>query len=141
MTAIVPLAIPLKMSEPITYMPGHRDGDGRARDEHRAPGGAGGALERLVRGHAALALLARADHVEERVVDADGHADQEDDRLDAVVERERLADRPEQAERGDDGGQREQHRHERGDDRAEREQQDEQRHRHREQLGAVAGRG
>ena len=84
-----------------------------------------------------MALLARADHVEERVVDADGHTDQEDDRLDAVVEREGLADRPEQAESGGDGGQREQHRHERGDDRAEREQQDEQRDRDREQLGAV----
>ena len=76
-----------------------------------------------------MALLARADHVEERVVDADGHADQQDDRLDAVVERKRLADRPEQAERRGDRGQREQHRDERRDDRAERKQQDQQRHR------------
>ena len=49
MTAIVPLAIPLKMSEPIDVLAGHRDRDGGAGDQHGAAGGARGALERLVR--------------------------------------------------------------------------------------------
>ena len=75
--------------------------------------------------------------VEERVVDADRHADQDDDDLRRVVDRKHLADRPEQAERGGDRGQREHDRDDGGEDRAEREEQDEQRHRDREQLGAV----
>ena len=116
---------------------GHGDRDGAAGDEHRAAGGAGGARERLVRGRAALPLLAGADDVEERVVDADGHADQEHDRLDGVVEREGLADRAEQAEGGRDRRQREQHRHERGDDRAEGKEEHEQRHGHGQELRAV----
>ena len=115
----------------------HGDRDGRARDEDRAARRARGALERLVRRQAAMPLFARADHVEERVVDPDGHADQQHHRLDAVVDREDLADRAEQPERRGDRGEREQDRHERGDDRAEREQQDDQRDRDREQLGAM----
>ena len=119
------------------YMPGHRDCDRRARDDHRAARRAGRALERLVRGQAAAPLLARANDVEERVVDADGHADQHDHGLRRVVEREHLADRSEQAERGGDSCQREQHRNERRDDGAEREQKHEQRDRDREELGAL----
>ena len=116
-TAIVPLAMPVEDVGADHEHAGHRDHDGRARDEDRAARGAGRPLERLVRRQAAMPLLARADDVEERVVDADGHPDQEHDRLDAVVEREDLADRAEQAERRDHGGQREQDRHERRDDR------------------------
>jgi hypothetical protein len=83
-----------------------------------------------VRQQAATAFLARADHVEQRVIHADGQADQEHHRLDAVIERERLADRSEQAEPGDDRGQPKQDRHERRDAGAEREQEHEQCHRH-----------
>ena len=127
-TAIVPAAIPVKMAEPIDELAGHRGRDGRAGDYHRATGGAGRALEGLVRADAAPPFLARADHVEERVVDAYGHADQQHNGLDAVVERSELADRAEQAERGHHSGQAEEHRHERGDERAEGDQQHEQGH-------------
>jgi hypothetical protein len=48
-----------------------------------------------------------------------------------------VADRAEQAERGDDRGQRQHQRHERGDDRPEREEQHEERHGEREHLGPV----
>jgi hypothetical protein len=79
---------------------------------------------------AAVALLARADHVEERVVDPDGHSDQDDDDLHAVVEWEGLADRTEQAEGRRDCGQSKQHGNECGNDRTECEQQHDERHRH-----------
>ena len=83
---------------------GHRDRDGRSGDQHRAAGGARRALKCLARRRAASALLARAHDVEQRVVDADRHPDQQHDGLDAVVEREHLADRTEQAERRDHRG-------------------------------------
>ena len=139
MTAIVPLAIPLKTSEPIDVHAGHRDRDGGARTittvrpEVRAVRSSASCD-----GQPALALLARADDVEERVVDADRHPDQQHDGLDAVVEREHLADRSEQPER------RRRPRSLRAatgtsaaTSGAEREQQHEQRHRDREQLGAA----
>ena len=72
---------------------GHRDDHGRPGDDHRPAGGTRCHLERLVRGEAAASLLARADHVEERVVDADGHADQDQHDPDGVVDVEQLADR------------------------------------------------
>jgi hypothetical protein len=115
----------------------HRDRDSRARDEDGPTGRARGPLERFVRREAAVALLARADHVEERVVHADGHADQEDDRLDAVVERKSLADEVEQAEGRRDGREREEHGDESRDDRPEREQEDEQGHGDGKELGPV----
>jgi hypothetical protein len=105
--------------------PGHRDHDGCAGDDDRASRRACCALERFVRRDPALPLAARSDDVEERVVDSDRHADQDDDDLDAVVEREELADRTEQSERGGHGGECEQNRHERGHDRTEREQEHE----------------
>ena len=85
----------------------------------------------------AQALLARADDIEERVVDADRHPDQHHDRLDASSIGNAWLSRPEQAEGGGHGGQREHDGHERGDERAEREQEHEQRDRDREQLGAM----
>ena len=137
MTAIVPLGDAVEDVRADHELARHRDHDGRAGDEHRVAGGSGGALERLVRGEPAVALLARADDVEERVVDADCHPDQQHDRLDAPVEREHLADRPEQAERGDHRGRAEQHGHDRRDERAEGDQQHEQRDRHRQPLGTL----
>jgi hypothetical protein len=60
--------------------------------------GTSGPLERVVGGKASRPLLARADHVEQRVVQTDRHPDQQHNGLDAGVEREDLADRSEQAE-------------------------------------------
>ena len=54
---------------------GHSDHDRRSRDKHGAPGRTRGRLERVVRARTAATLLARADDVEERIVDADRHAD------------------------------------------------------------------
>ena len=114
------------------------------RGDHRRPGDEDGAarrarcpVERVVRRQTAVTLLARTDHVEEGVVNADRHADQQDDGLHAVVERECLADRAEQAEGGRNGGQRQEHRHECCDDRPEREEQHDQRHRDGQQLRPV----
>ena len=124
MTVIVPLAIPLKMSTEREHAR-HRD---RIMVPERGPcaGTSGRCVERFMRGQAAMTFLARADHIEERVVDAHGHSDQEDDRLHAVVERECLADEPEEYE-SLDGRQGEQDRHESRDDGAERKEEDDQR--------------
>ena len=57
---------------------GHRDQDGDARDEDGPARGRGGGLERGALAAAGGPLLALAPHVEERVVDPDGEADQQD---------------------------------------------------------------
>ena len=57
-TAIVPLAIPLKIGGADHELAGHRDRHGRAGDEDGVPRGACGALERLVRGEPSRSLLA-----------------------------------------------------------------------------------
>ena len=64
------------------------------------PGGGGGGLERGPVTAAGRPLLTLALDVEERVVDADGEADQQDDRADVLVHRDELARQREQADRG-----------------------------------------
>ena len=59
---------------------GHRDDHRQAGDQHRAPRGRGGDLERGALIAPGGALLALASQVEERVVDADRQPDQQDDR-------------------------------------------------------------
>ena len=83
------------------------------------------------------ALGPLAADVEQRVVDADGEADQDHDRSRRRAVGRDLRDEPERAERRADRGQAEQQRHRRGDERAEGEHQDQQRDRKRDQLGAV----
>jgi hypothetical protein len=83
---------------------------------------------------AAPSFLACAHDIEQRVVDPDRHPDQQHHGLDAVVERERLADRAEQAKAATTAvtasatgaG---------GHEGSEHEQQHEQRHRHRQSFG------
>ena len=71
------------------------------------------------------ALLALAAQVEQRVVDADREADEQDHRGRADSSSgERLAGERDEAERGGDRGQAEQHRDAGGDERAEREEED-----------------
>src|SRR5439155_3563502 len=132
-----PARNPVEHGEIHHVHPGHRNRDSRAGDEDRATGRPRSALDRLVCRETAVSLLSRADDVEERVVDAYGHPDEEDDGLDAVVEWEHLAYRAEQSERCGDGGERDQERDERRDDRTEREEEDEERYRDREKLGAM----
>jgi hypothetical protein len=91
----------------------------------------------LVDPSAAAAFGAGADDEEERVVDADGHPDEEHDRLGAVLDREQLAERTEQPEPGNDGAQCEQDRDERRHQRSKGEQEHEQGDGDREQLRAV----
>ena len=67
-------------------------------------------------------LLPFALQVEHRVVDADGEADEQDERGRLVGDREQVTGKCEQAERREDGGQPEQQRDARGDERAERDQ-------------------
>ena len=69
-------------------------------------------------------LLAFTTQVEERVVDADGQADEQDDRADHVVHRHDLAGQGDEAERRHHGGQPQQQRDARGDERAEGEHED-----------------
>ena len=93
-----------------------------------------GGFDRGLRALAGVALLHLAAHVEHRVVDADGEADQQDDGADLVGDRRQLADRADQAERRADGRQAEQQRQSGGDERAERDEQDDQRERDRQRL-------
>jgi hypothetical protein len=115
----------------------HRDHHRDARDEHGTPRGRRGGLERRLRALAAGPLLPFAPQVEHRVVDPDGEADQENDRGNRLVDREHLADRAEQADRGGDRGGGEAQRDQRRDQRAERQQQDDQRDRQGGGLGLL----
>ena len=73
------------------------------------------------------ALLALALHVEERVVDPDRHAHQQDHRARRVRRVRDVADERREADRAEHRREREQHRQAGGDERAEREQQDQER--------------
>ena len=59
----------------------HRSHDREARDEHRASRGGRGDLDRVDLAGATRQLLALTGDVEDRVVHADGEADQQDHRL------------------------------------------------------------
>ena len=103
--------------------------------EHGLARGRRRAQQRVARLCARPPLLALAAEVEERVVDADGHADEQDHGLGHVRRRQHVGEERVEPEGGEHGGEREQHRQAGRDERAEREQEDEQRDRDREQLG------
>ena len=105
---------------------GHRGDHGQARDEHGTARRGGGDLDRGLGRVAAIALLHHPARVEHRVVHADGEADDHHELGHVGRERVEPADRPEQADRGRDGGGAEHERDTGGDDRAERDQQDDQ---------------
>ena len=80
-----------------------------------------------MRGTRALAggpLLALALEVEERVVDADGEADQQDHGADVLIHRHEMARNRDETDGREHGREREEQRHAGGDERAEDEQQD-----------------
>ena len=81
----------------------------------------GGGLERRPVRPSGGAFLTLALQVEERVVDADREPDEQEHGADVLVHRDEVARERDQADRGDDGREREQQRHARGDDRAEHE--------------------
>ena len=86
---------------------------------------------------AVAALLALAADVEQRVVDADGEADEDDERAGGVADRGDLRDEAERADRGGDRRDAEQQRHGCGDERAEGDAQDHERDRQRDHLRAL----
>ena len=87
-------------------------------------GGCGGAEESLVSPVARCALLALALEIEERVVDSDGHADEQDHGHRGVGCRYQVAEQARDPECGDDAGEGEQDRQACGDKGAEGEQHD-----------------
>ena len=89
---------------------GHRDQDGDAGDEDGAAGGGCGGLEGSALAPSGRTLFALAPEVEERVVDADRKADQQDDFGDRLVDRDELAGQCDQSRRRHDRGDREQQR-------------------------------
>ena len=121
---------------------GHRGHDGQAGDQDGAAGGGGGDVDRLELAGALRALFTFAPDVEQRVVDADREADEDDRRHRDVVDRERLADERDDTARAEHGRQGEDDGHGGGDERAEREGEDEQRHAEGHELRvAFLGRG
>ena len=123
-TRIVPVAIELKPLSPVRYMPAIAAMTVKPEIEDGAARRGGGGLERGLGVAPRLALLALAADVEQRVVDADGEADEQDDRHQVVGGRRELADAGDDAHRAEDGGEAEQQRQAGGDERAEGEQQD-----------------
>src|SRR3954453_7979181 len=93
-----------------------------ARDEHGAARRRGGSLEGGAMALARGALLTLTLDVEERVVDADGQADQQHDRSDVLIHAEPLARDREQADRRHHAGERDDDRHGRRDEGAEDEE-------------------
>ena len=138
-TRIVPVAIEREGLVSGQVHARHRGDHGQAGDQHGAARGRRGRLQRCLLAASGSPLLALAAHVEQRVVDADGHPDQQHDLGHGRVDREDLADQRDQSERGAHAGDRKQHRDAGGDQRPEREDQDHQRDRERQRasLGEV----
>ncbi|MFA1546646.1 hypothetical protein SM418_10210 [Actinomadura chokoriensis] len=128
---------PLEEQEAGQEHPGHRDHDGDARDQHRAARGGGGDREGGLPVAAPAALLTFALQVEQAVVDADGEAHQQHDRVRRLVDVQRVADHREDTARGEERGEGEQDGQHGREQRAERDQQDAQRERHRRHLGPL----
>ena len=116
---------------------GHGGHHGEAGDQHGAARRRGGGGQRGLGITAGPALLALAADVEERVVDADGQADEHDHGRQVLGRGRQLADGGDEAHGADDGGDAEQQRQAGGDERAEREQQDDERERERQRLGLL----
>ena len=77
---------------------GHADDDGEAGGGHDVAGGAGGGAQGRGPVFACGAFFSEAAQVEQGVVDADGHADEQDDGGGGAVEGDPVAEKPEEAE-------------------------------------------
>ena len=132
-TMIVPTANEMNVLSPVRNMPAIATITVMPEIEHRAAGRRGGGRERRARSRPAARSSRSRSQVEERVVDADREADQQDHLADEVASiGTTLAREGDEAERGEDGGEREQQRHAGGDERAEDEDEDDERDRERE---------
>ena len=97
-TMIVPVAKDDEVRHAAEVHPGHRVITVMPETRTARPGGRGGDVDRLALVAAGVALLAGTAQVEQRVVHAHGHADQQDHVRDAVADRRDLADRADEAE-------------------------------------------
>ena len=113
----------------------HSDHHGDARHQDRAAGGAGGDPQRFGEGRAPGAFLALAAQVEQRVVDADCHPDDQHDLGGGGSDREPVAGDGDEGEGGHDGRDGEQHRDAGRHQGAEHHQEQDQRDGHRGGLG------
>ena len=135
--AIVPVAHEVNVGAPAKYMPAMAvmtvmPETSTARPEVAAAASIAASLLRP-----GGPLLAHAAQVEQRVVDAHGQADQQDDVVDRLLDRGDLAERADEAHRREHAGDRQQQRDAGREQRAEREQQDDQRQRQRGDLGLL----
>jgi hypothetical protein len=115
----------------------HRHADRDAGDDDRPAAGGGGDPQCRVRAPAGLPLLALPAQVEQAVVDADGHADQQHHGVGGVAHRLQMADQAHQAHRRHDRGHRQTDRQQRRHQCAEGDQQDAEGHRHGGVLGPL----
>ena len=122
---------------PAEEEPGERDDDGQTGDEDRPAGRGCGSLECGRRALAGRPLLTLALEVEERVVDADREADQQDDRGGGLVHRGRTGSGSRAGRERHDGREAEQQRDPGRDGGAEDEQQDAERQRDGRELGPL----
>ena len=98
-TAMVPVANEVNVAAPPKYMPGHRDHHGRRRRRARRGPTSPPRPRSPRRCPPGRALLADAAQVEQRVVDADGEADEQDHVADRRRRPAQLAERADEAER------------------------------------------
>ena len=123
-TMIAPSAIEVNTSRPVISSPASEIITVRPETRIARPAVAAAMSSAAAGAAAAAPLLALAADVEQRVVDADGEADQQHQRAGRAAVGRELGDDAEDAHRGGDRGEAEQQRDEGGDERAEREQQD-----------------
>ena len=136
-TMIVPTANDVDPLSPVRNCPAIADHHGEAGDQDRATRGGRCDLDRAQLVAACASFFTLALEVEERVVDADSHADQRDHDRGVVVDREDVAGNRDQADGGDHGRDCQQHGHAGSDQRAEGDDQDDQRHGQRQRLGPL----
>ena len=131
---IVPIPIDVKTGLPASSIPAIAISTVRPETSTACPEVAAVRAEGVLRRPALAPLLALAAQVEERVVDADRHAHQQDHRVGGVRGRLDVADDRADAECAEEAREREPDRQQGGDERAEREQEDDERDRHGELL-------
>ena len=134
-TMIVPVREADERLEPVKNMPAIATITVRPETSTARPEVAAAASSALARLRPARPLLALAAQVEQRVVDADGEADQQDHRVDGLVTGMIWLGRATRPMRSPNGGEAEQQRDARRDQRAEGDHQDDQRDRDRGDLG------
>ena len=136
-TIIVPIEKDMNVLSPERNMPAIAIRTVMPEIEDGAAGGGCGGLEGGVLASPGRTLFTFTPEVEERVVDADGEADQQDHFGDRFVDGDELAGQRDQSRGRDDRGDRQEQWDERGNGGAEDEQQDHERQRQRDHAGRL----